>query len=266
MPSHETPTLPTPLAALVGLVPAVGDRLRALPAKAVTVPVILLGTALTKAESARAEYDALAVRGSALVARLRGTASEAVSEFADEVSARADDLEDRVERLAGRALPDDAPVARTPAATPPAAQTPAPKTPAAKTPAAETPAAETPADTAVRTAAATDDTPAAERPKAVPTPKAPSTAHKKVTTAASPANALAAELVAEATAMSVPAHDELPLEDYDGMTLGSLRSRLRTLSSEQLVQLRAYEKEHAARLPVLTMLDNRIAKLAADGS
>jgi hypothetical protein len=256
MPSHETPTLPTPLAALVGLVPAVGDRLRALPAKAVTVPVILLGTALTKAESARAEYDALAVRGSALVARLRGTASEAVSEFADEVSARADDLEDRVERLAGRALPDDAPVARTPAATPPAAQTPAPKTPAAKTP----------ADTAVRTAAATDDTPAAERPKAVPTPKAPSTAHKKVTTAASPANALAAELVAEATAMSVPAHDELPLEDYDGMTLGSLRSRLRTLSSEQLVQLRAYEKEHAARLPVLTMLDNRIAKLAADGS
>ena len=46
------------------------------------------------------------------------------------------------------------------------------------------------------------------------------------------------------------------------MTLGSLRGRLRSLSVDQLVQVRTYEKAHADRLPVVTMLDNRIAKLA----
>jgi hypothetical protein len=57
-------------------------------------------------------------------------------------------------------------------------------------------------------------------------------------------------------------HDDLPLPDYDHMTLGSLRGRLRSLDLEQLVQIRDYEKAHASRLPVVTMLDNRIAKLA----
>jgi hypothetical protein len=57
-------------------------------------------------------------------------------------------------------------------------------------------------------------------------------------------------------------HDDLPLADYDHMTLGSLRGRLRSLDLAQLVQVRDYEKAHADRLPVVTMLDNRIAKLA----
>jgi hypothetical protein len=57
-------------------------------------------------------------------------------------------------------------------------------------------------------------------------------------------------------------HSELPLPDYDHMTLGSLRGRLRSLDMQQLVQLRDYEKSKADRLPVVTMLDNRIAKLA----
>jgi len=64
----------------------------------------------------------------------------------------------------------------------------------------------------------------------------------------------------------VGSHDELPLPDYDHMTLGSLRGRLRSLDVAQLVQLRDYEKAHADRLPVITMLDNRIAKLATDAS
>ena len=64
----------------------------------------------------------------------------------------------------------------------------------------------------------------------------------------------------------VLAHDDLPLPDYDHMTLGSLRGRMRSLSVDQLVQIRAYEKAHADRLPIVTMLDNRIAKLAEDAS
>ena len=43
-----------------------------------------------------------------------------------------------------------------------------------------------------------------------------------------------------------------------------LRGRLRTLGLAELVQLRDYEQAHAARVPVLTLLDNRIAKLLAD--
>jgi hypothetical protein len=59
-------------------------------------------------------------------------------------------------------------------------------------------------------------------------------------------------------------HDELPLPDFDHQTLPQLRGRLRTLGMAELVQLRDYEQAHAARLPVLTLLDNRIAKLLAD--
>lgn len=55
--------------------------------------------------------------------------------------------------------------------------------------------------------------------------------------------------------------DELPLVDYDHLTIGQLRARLRQLDAAQLVQLRDYEKAHANRLPILTVLENRIAKV-----
>lgn len=59
-------------------------------------------------------------------------------------------------------------------------------------------------------------------------------------------------------------HEELPLPDFDHLTLGSLRGRLRRLSLAELVQLRDYELAHAHRLPIVTMLENRIAKLTAE--
>jgi len=39
---------------------------------------------------------------------------------------------------------------------------------------------------------------------------------------------------------------------------------MRSLDLPQLIQIRDYEKAHADRLPIVTMLDNRIAKLAND--
>ena len=57
-------------------------------------------------------------------------------------------------------------------------------------------------------------------------------------------------------------HDELPLADFDHLTVPQLRGRLRTLELAELVQLRDYETAHANRLPVLTLLDNRMAKLS----
>ncbi len=60
---------------------------------------------------------------------------------------------------------------------------------------------------------------------------------------------------------AILAHDELPLPDYDHLTLGSLRARLARLDAVALGQLRDYERTHANRVAVVTMLDNRIAKI-----
>lgn len=109
-------------------------------------------------------------------------------------------------------------------------------------------------------------TPKAQQPKGEPTPPAPTGGVERHDTAAAPEDVEKVELVATAVGTGVPAHDELPLPDYDHMTLGSLRGRLRSLSVEQLVQVRDYEKAHADRLPVVTLLDNRIAKLATDAA
>jgi hypothetical protein len=68
---------------------------------------------------------------------------------------------------------------------------------------------------------------------------------------------------AAATPGATLAHDRLPLDDYDHLTLGSLRARLAKLDAVALVQLRDYERAHAHRLPVLTMLENRLAKIGS---
>ncbi|HWL35459.1 MAG TPA: hypothetical protein VNQ77_04635 [Frankiaceae bacterium] len=67
--------------------------------------------------------------------------------------------------------------------------------------------------------------------------------------------------IEDATPGATLSHDELPLADYDHLTLGSLRARLPKLDAVALVQLLDYERSHAHRLPVLTMLENRIAKI-----
>lgn len=56
---------------------------------------------------------------------------------------------------------------------------------------------------------------------------------------------------------------ELPIPDFDTKTIGHIRGRLRALSLEDLVLLRSYEQAHAGRRNVLTMLENRIAKVSA---
>ena len=75
--------VPTPVAAVIGLVPAVLCGVRALPTKAVQLPVFAVSSVLTSLDNARRGYDDLALRGERLVARLRGTSF--------------DDVEDRIE-------------------------------------------------------------------------------------------------------------------------------------------------------------------------
>ena len=54
---------------------------------------------------------------------------------------------------------------------------------------------------------------------------------------------------------------DLPLEDFDHMSAPQLRGRLRRLDRVQLVQLLDYERAHAHRVPIVVMLENRLAKL-----
>ena len=72
------------------------------------------------------------------------------------------------------------------------------------------------------------------------------------------------KLVPGAAAPAAPAAPtgELPVPNYDGLTVASLRARLRNLSADQLAQLVDYEKSHANRADVVQMFERRIAKLA----
>ncbi|SHG32559.1 lipid droplet-associated protein [Streptoalloteichus hindustanus] len=59
----------------------------------------------------------------------------------------------------------------------------------------------------------------------------------------------------------VPAPEEPPLADYDGMTVAQVRARLRQLPVEDLAALLAYERAHADRPQFTEMLANRLAKV-----
>ena len=67
------------------------------------------------------------------------------------------------------------------------------------------------------------------------------------------------DLDAEPSAPPLP-HDELPLDDYDHLTLGSLRARLPKLDPVELRQIQDYERAHGNRAPVLTLIESRLAK------
>ena len=56
---------------------------------------------------------------------------------------------------------------------------------------------------------------------------------------------------------------ELPVPNYDGLSLPSLRARLRGLDVPQLRTLIDYERANAARADVITMFERRIEKLTA---
>ena len=235
--------VPTPVAAALGVVPAVLSGVRKLPAKAVQLPVLAVSSALTALDGFRQEYDDLAERGERLIARLRGISFDEVEDRVEDAVAGLplagpslagayDRVEDAVEAALDRA--SSVSRQRSIKATSPAGRL------------------------------APDET----APKGAPTPKARQPDASRVDTAATPAVVAVVEQVVEASSNAIDhdTHEDLPLEDYDHLTLGSLRGRLRSLDVDQLVRLRGYEKAHADRLPVVTMLDNRIAKLATDAA
>ncbi|MFI2642241.1 hypothetical protein [Streptomyces sp. NPDC018610] len=58
-----------------------------------------------------------------------------------------------------------------------------------------------------------------------------------------------------------PGRSSLPLPDYDHLPLGSLESRVRSLSAGEVEELLAYERTHADRLPATEVLTARLEQL-----
>jgi hypothetical protein len=183
-------------------------------------------------------------------------------------------------------LRNKAPYARMhaapPAATRPAAAAPAAAPPATASPAAAPPPAASPAAAPPATAPAAAASPAAA-PRTEPADPAPDrgaataaateirdfdkTGNVRLITADEArandpaAPAAAAEAVPAAAAGA--AESGPPLPNYDQLSIASLRARLRNLDVTQVRGMVEYEKGHAGRPDVLTMLERRIAKLEA---
>ena len=90
--------LPTPVAAVLGLVPTVLDGVRRLPGRAIQLPVIAVSNALATMDLLRREYDDLADRGERLVQRLTGTVVDTGTDPLGTIDA----VEDRIEDIAAR--------------------------------------------------------------------------------------------------------------------------------------------------------------------
>lgn len=56
-------------------------------------------------------------------------------------------------------------------------------------------------------------------------------------------------------------HTALPLPDYDHLPIGSLESRVRALTADEVEEVLAYERAHADRLPVTELLTARLDQL-----
>ena len=116
----------------------------------------------------------------------------------------------------------------------------------------------------VRGKSATDQAPA-ETKAAAPETVTPETVTPETVTpeTVTPETATPETVAPEtATPEAAASTGELPLPNYDDLTIASLRARLRNLSADQLAQLIDYEKSHANRADVIQMFERRIAKLA----
>ncbi len=93
---------------------------------------------------------------------------------------------------------------------------------------------------------------------AAPVAKASKPKPAKAKASKSKASAEPSKPAAEAAGKAQPRSEVAEYLNYDSLTLAQLRSRLRTLSAEELSELLEYERAGTARSPYLTMLENRI--------
>ena len=140
-----------------------------------------------------------------------------------------------------------------------------------------TPAPEDTATTVAETAAPETAVPETVVPETVVEPEVSAGPETVVAETVAPeataeSEATAAETVAaevstgpETVAAEIPAvaepSGELPLANYDELSVASLRARLRNLSNDDLSLLMTYERAHQDRPEVIKMFQNRLIKM-----
>ncbi|MFC7326772.1 hypothetical protein [Marinactinospora rubrisoli] len=148
----------------------------------------------------------------------------------------------------------------------------APGTPADAAPAPEPTAAEElvkpeeKAEIAAELASANAETVAADSSVFVDAVAAAKAAERDEPAAETPERAATAAETADATTAEPSSAAELPVPNYDELTLPSVRARLRKLTIDQVRALRDYEAAHADRPEFLRMYGNRIAKLESEAA
>jgi hypothetical protein len=282
---QDASSLPAPLTTALGIASAGARGARRLPRTAARVPVTVVSYALIVTDNLRREYDELSSRGQSLLEGLRGRAlslpeeaGASVTSLLDSSRVAVDTAREGVsESLSTAADRVDATAARL------AEQRIAEAQQARQDVGAEVEQTRTEAQQATEEAAekieraidaaerATQEVVAAARaaqddPGTAAAPDGAGTAPDRAGSAAPGDVQSAVESVTESVGggTRVPSAEELPLPDFDHMSLAQVRGRLRRLSAEELVLLRDYERGHANRLPIVTMLDNRIAKVASE--
>ena len=113
--------------------------------------------------------------------------------------------------------------------------------------------------TATKTAPATKAT---TTTRTAPADKATATA--KPAPAPKPAARARPAAAAKAAPAAKPAPTAPPLPGYDDLSLPSLRARLRTLDATGIKAMLDYEKTHARRDEVISMLERRLAKITTE--
>jgi hypothetical protein len=283
---QDASSLPAPLTTALGIASAGARGARRLPRTAARVPVTVVSYALIVTDNLRREYDELSSRGQSLLEGLRGRAlslpeeaGASVTSLLDSSRVAVDTAREGVsESLSTAADRVDATAARL------AEQRIAEAQQARQDVGAEVEQTRTEAQQATEEAAekieraidaaerATQEVVAAARaaqddPGTAAAPDGAGTDAPDRAGSAAPGDVQSAvESVTESVGggTRVPSAEELPLPDFDHMSLAQVRGRLRRLSAEELVLLRDYERGHANRLPIVTMLDNRIAKVASE--
>jgi len=176
------------------------------------------------------------------------------------------------DRLRGKSATDEAPAEAkaaapetvTPETVTPETATPETATPETATPETVTPETVTPETVTPETVTPETATPETVTPETVtPETVTPETVTPETVTPETTGGGHV-KLVPGDAAPAAPAASTgaLPVQNYDDLTIASLRARLRNLSADQLTQLVDYEKSHANRADVVQMFERRIAKLA----
>ena len=224
-----------PVGLLSGLLRGAASQARQVPETLLRLPVTALGQALVAAEALRR-------RTSSTRSDLAGSgdvppAARQTARAADEAAAEVRDAVEKARAAAVDVAEQAAPADEAPSATRPSG-------------------GRTSGDSSrPRTAAGGSSGPgrSPRRTAADANSAAPKEAHDR-----------AAELVEELTDGVPDDRETLPLPDLPTMSLGQLRGKLRVLDVQELATLLEYERGHGNRLPFITMMENRIAKVSAE--